>query len=248
MNTAVEIFQFPESGQQVRMVPIDGEPWFVGKDICEQLGIAKPRDAIAQLDEDERASTAVDTPGGRQTMSVVNEPGLFALMLISRSPKVKPFRRWVTHEVLPAIRKTGKYESAPRVMSIAPPPTTLEERAIILKHLAVFSHPDWVTAEAKMLWAQANGTMPEIEPERHTLYVEDYLAERGLTATAARKTAIQFGKQLAAQYRIARGTEPIKGDRDIAGRITKVNTYVEADRPLFDAVWTEFYAKPAVTR
>ncbi|WP_373426951.1 Bro-N domain-containing protein [Microbacterium sp. SORGH_AS_0888] len=88
---------------------VDGEPWFVAKDACDVLGISKYRDAVAQLAADERASTAVDTLGGRQRMAVVNEPGLYALMFISRSPKVRPFQRWVTHEVLPQIRRTGEF-------------------------------------------------------------------------------------------------------------------------------------------
>lgn len=73
------------------------------------IGITKYRDALAQLDPDERVSVAVDTLGGPQTMTAVTESGLFALMMISRSPDVKPFRRWVTHEVLPQIRRTGSY-------------------------------------------------------------------------------------------------------------------------------------------
>lgn len=96
-------------GVEVRTVVLDGQPWFVAKDVCDVLGIAKYRDAFAQLDADERASAPVDTLGGRQLMTIVSEPGVFALMLISRSPKVREFRRWLTHEVLPAIRRTGTY-------------------------------------------------------------------------------------------------------------------------------------------
>lgn len=107
--SAVEVFQFPATGERVRTFVRDGEPWFVAKDACDLLGISKHRDAVAQLDPDERASMAVDTPGGVQQMTVVRESGLYALMLISRSPKVQPFRRWVTGEVLPSIRKTGAY-------------------------------------------------------------------------------------------------------------------------------------------
>lgn len=106
-------FTFPETAQQVRSMLIDGEPWFVGKDACDVVGISKYRDALAQLDDDERVSAVVDTPGGAQRMALVSEPGVYALMLISRSPRVKPFRRWVTHEVIPQIRKTGRYETAP---------------------------------------------------------------------------------------------------------------------------------------
>lgn len=106
----LDVFTYSE--QPVRTIVIDGEPWFVSRDVCAVIGIAKPRDAFAQLDDDERASTAVDTPGGPQNMGIVNEAGVYSLMLISRSPLVKPFKRWLTHEVLPAIRRTGQYGSA----------------------------------------------------------------------------------------------------------------------------------------
>lgn len=108
-SDALACFTFPDTGQPVRTVTIDGQPWFVAKDVCDVIGISKYRDAVAQLDADERVSMAVDTPGGQQAMSVVSEAGVYALMLISRSPDVHPFRRWVTHEVLPSIRKTGTY-------------------------------------------------------------------------------------------------------------------------------------------
>ena len=107
MTTELSQFKFPETSQDIRSFTASGENWFVNGDVCAAIGIKKPRDAFAQLDDDERASMAVDTPGGRQKMAVVNEAGLYALMLISRSEKVKPFRRWVTHEVLPALRRDG---------------------------------------------------------------------------------------------------------------------------------------------
>jgi prophage antirepressor-like protein len=99
-------------GQPVRVIADEhGDPWFVAADVCSVVGISKYRDAVAQMDEDERASMAVDTLGGRQSMTVVNEPGIYTLMLISRSPQVKPFKRWLTTEVLPSIRRTGSYGS-----------------------------------------------------------------------------------------------------------------------------------------
>ncbi|MEU0934299.1 BRO family protein [Embleya sp. NPDC005971] len=123
MSTALTPFAFPETGQPVRMVRIDGAPWFVGKDACDVIGISKYRDAVAQLDEDERVSMAVDTPGGSQRMTAISEPGLFALMLISRSPKVHAFRRWVTHEVLPSIRNSGSYTVPARALPDVTTPT-----------------------------------------------------------------------------------------------------------------------------
>ncbi|SRX93607.1 prophage antirepressor [Alicyclobacillus acidocaldarius subsp. acidocaldarius Tc-4-1] [Mycobacterium shimoidei] len=98
-------------GFDVRHVMTD-EPLWIGRDVCEAVGISKYRDALAQLDGDERVSVVVDTPGGPQRMSAVTEAGLWSLLLISRSPKVRPFKRWLTHEVLPGIRKTGRYDSS----------------------------------------------------------------------------------------------------------------------------------------
>lgn len=111
-RTAAQPFTFPATGQPVRTVMVGDEPWFVVKDACDVIGISKYRDAAAQLDEDERASATVDTLGGPQTVLIVSEPGLYRLMMISRSPKVQAFRRWVTHDVLPAIRHTGSYSVA----------------------------------------------------------------------------------------------------------------------------------------
>lgn len=101
--------------QQVRMLMVDDQPWWVGKDVCAAVGLVAYRDALIQLEGDERVSMSVDTPGGPQVMVCVNEAGLYALMLISRSPKVKPFRRWVTHEVIPAIRAAGSYNAQVRL-------------------------------------------------------------------------------------------------------------------------------------
>lgn len=97
-------------GSPVRHVFTDQLLW-IGRDVCQAIGISKYRDAIAQLDGDERVSVVVDTPGGPQRMSAVTEAGIYSLMFISRSEKVQPFKRWLTHEVLPAIRRTGRYDS-----------------------------------------------------------------------------------------------------------------------------------------
>lgn len=98
-------------GHNVRHVVTD-EPVWIGRDVCEAIGISKYRDALAQLDTDERVSVVVDTPGGPQQMSAVTEAGIYSLMFISRSDKVKPFKRWLTHEVLPALRKNGRYDTS----------------------------------------------------------------------------------------------------------------------------------------
>jgi anti-repressor protein len=94
----------------IRAVNAAGVPWFVAKDVCEALGYSKPRDAVAKhIDDDERASFKVDTLGGAQTMTCVNESGVYSLIIGSQKPEAKKFKRWVTSEVLPSIRKNGGY-------------------------------------------------------------------------------------------------------------------------------------------
>lgn len=112
-NHPINTFTF--EGHEVRVVVKDGEPWWIAADVCAALEIDKHRDALARLDIDERGSVKVDTLGGPQEVGAVSESGLYTLILRSRKPAAHPFRRWVTHEVLPAIRKTGVY-AAPGVV------------------------------------------------------------------------------------------------------------------------------------
>ena len=105
----MQIFQNAEFGP-VRIIGRDGgELRFVARDLCACLGIGNTGDVIAALDDDEKGIDSIDTPGGRQEMSTVSEPGLYSLILRSRKPEAKRFKRWITHEVLPSIRRTGGY-------------------------------------------------------------------------------------------------------------------------------------------
>lgn len=108
MKKSVAVISSPEFGE-IRSAVVDGTPLFVAKDICDALGISKYRDALTRLDEDERASISVDTLGGKQSMIAVNESGLYTLVFQSRKPEAKAFRKWVTGEVLPNIRKHRVY-------------------------------------------------------------------------------------------------------------------------------------------
>lgn len=103
----------------VRILEKDGEPVFVASDVGEVLGILKVRNTIANYDDDEKGACIVGTLGGKQEMIVLTEAGLYRLIMQSRSADAKDFRRWVTHEVLPTIRKTGKYESVNQVDDIS---------------------------------------------------------------------------------------------------------------------------------
>ncbi|MBR1806192.1 MAG: phage antirepressor [Selenomonadaceae bacterium] len=104
----LQIFNNDEFGQ-VRIVEIDGEPWFVAADVCRVLEIGNPSQALTRLDDDEKGIISINTRGGEQPMCVVNESGLYALVLKSRKPDAKRFRKWLTSEVVPSIRKNGIY-------------------------------------------------------------------------------------------------------------------------------------------
>ena len=109
MTSELKVFENPTFGQ-VRTVEIDGEPWFVGKDVAEALGYSNTRDALSKhVDEDDKATVAFHDGSQNRNVTAVNESGLYSLILSSKLPGAKEFKRWVISEVIPSIRKTGGY-------------------------------------------------------------------------------------------------------------------------------------------
>lgn len=106
-NSVSKIFRF--ENQEVRFVGTAEDPWWVAADICAVLEISNNRDAVSRLDDDEKGVVITDTLGGQQELVTINESGLYSLILTSRKPQAKKFKKWITSEVLPAIRKTGSY-------------------------------------------------------------------------------------------------------------------------------------------
>ena len=113
-TTGNNVVPFEFEGAAVRVTDQDGEPWFVLADVCRVLEHTNPSMAASRLDDDEKGVTTVYTPGGDQQAAIINESGLYSLILTSRKPAAKRFKKWVTAEVLPTIRKTGGYSAAPR--------------------------------------------------------------------------------------------------------------------------------------
>ena len=108
MNELQKIFNYQD--QQVRTVVKDGQPWFVAKDVCNVLNHSNHKVAVSRLDEDEVSKVYLtDSLGRNQKTTVVNEAGLYSLILTSNKPEAKQFKRWITHDVIPTIRKTGGY-------------------------------------------------------------------------------------------------------------------------------------------
>lgn len=136
MNGSITQFLF-EGEALVRVVSRDGEPWFVAKDVCGVLGIVwKGSDStgpLSSMDDDEKGVQIVDTLGGAQEMIVVSESGLYALVFRSRKPAAHRFRKWVTGEVLPSIRKTGGYSREPRAQVLPPISDQVQDVALNLR-------------------------------------------------------------------------------------------------------------------
>jgi prophage antirepressor-like protein len=115
----LSIFKFKSN--QVRVILIEGQLWFVAKDVCEVLEVGNPSRALMRLDDDEKGITSSNTLGGGQNLSVISESGFYSLVLSSRKPQARPFKKWVTSQVLPTIHRTGSYSINQQQSSPLPP-------------------------------------------------------------------------------------------------------------------------------
>lgn len=122
MENKLMIFENDAFGK-VRTLNLNGEPWFVAVDVCSVLDLSNPTIAVSRLDEDERAKFNLGRQGDA---TIVNEPGLYTLVLGSRKPEAKAFKRWITHEVIPAIRKHGVYITDEKLKLFAEHPELLD--------------------------------------------------------------------------------------------------------------------------
>ena len=133
----LRVFENSEFGQ-VRTIDQNGEPWFVAADVCRALDVGNPSQALTKLDEDEKMTLTSNEGhsgqrGGAQSFNVVNEPGLYSLVLGSRKPEAKAFKRWITHEVIPAIRKHGAYATPEMVEKMLGDPDVMIRTLTALK-------------------------------------------------------------------------------------------------------------------
>lgn len=156
--TDLQVFNNPDFGE-IRAVEIDGEPWFVGKDMAVALGYSNPRKALADhVDDEDKGVTKCDTPGGEQEMTIINESGVYSLIFSSKLESAKKFKRWVTAEVLPAIRKHGAYV-APQAA-----PATLDAAVLQTFTAAVDTLTGMVQVLAQRMAAQEQGEMKSLPP------------------------------------------------------------------------------------
>lgn len=182
MENKIQVFENPEFGE-VHALTIDGEPWAYANEVATALGYKNPRDAVSRhVDEEDRGVAKRDTLGGNQEVVIINESGLYSLILSSKLPKAKAFKRWVTSEVLPTLRKTGSYSVKPEPPMFEPKRTSVGEIASLLLQIRQIQKAQGTTSRkiaftAQRLCEQFGIELPEdfVEPVKPRCnYVVDY--------------------------------------------------------------------------
>jgi hypothetical protein len=239
----LRVFAF--EGAEVRTTTVDGEPWWVAADICSVLQLQSSR-ALARLDEDEKGVRSTQTPGGPQLLTYVNEPGLYSLVLGSRKPQAKAFKRWITHEVVPQIRRHGRFipdptPPPPKEITSAAGPLPYKEQAevVVLFAKAGVLPESYATATAKIIVARAMGERPELDSSETPLYAATFLADKGHKPKTVSKFQSGFGSRVSNRYFKVHGRRPEKIPGPAGSRIDKVAVYTEDDRPVLEQVYAE---------
>ncbi|WP_373804637.1 phage antirepressor [Jeotgalibaca porci] len=187
----LQAFSFEE--EEVRTLTINDEPYFVGKDITEILGYSNSRKAlIDHVDEEDKGVTKCDTLGGKQDLTIINESGLYSLILKSKLPTAKKFKRWVTSEVLPTIRKHGMYATENTIEQLLSDPDT----AIKLLETIKVEREQRLIAEQRVNELQPKATYYDLILQNKTLLSVTQIAkDYGMSATALNKMLSDFGIQ-----------------------------------------------------
>lgn len=237
--------QFSYQGHPIRVVELDGEPWFVASDLAKLLGYRDADAAVRTLRPHHRGYENVRTPGGVQRMVVVSEAGLNRLLIKSNASNADQVQDWITDDVLPSVRKTGAY------VSPAATPTQLDQlseelearKAVAFLNVLTAARDlvgdDWTRARARSLVAGVVGGEAEIDMTRRPLMVEEYLKEKGLRGDVLKKHRGPFGKIMKALYIAEYGEEPHTRETDVDGHWITACAYSERDRPLMNRAWRQ---------
>lgn len=210
----LKIFESEAFGK-IRVLEKDGEPWFVAADVCRALEHSNNRMALERLDDDEKGVSSIYTPGGPQETSVVNEPGLYALVLGSRKPEAKAFKRWITHEVIPSIRRHGAYMTPKTLEAAIMNPDYLLKVVVALK-----DEKD----KRKALEAANASLTVDLEIARPKAEYFDHLVDRNLL-TGLRETAKELGTKEKVFVRFLLDRKYLY--RDKKGRLLPYAQYVD---------------------
>ena len=235
-DSMLQVFE----GSEIRIVErSDGEFWWVASDVCRAIEIKNVSDSLDRLEDDEKGIATSDTLGGEQDMLCVSEPGLYSLIFTSRKAAAKRFKRWVLHEVLPSIRKTGRYES-PRTE-----PAPLPFRQVAVETTDAIAH-------VQDILGASNPRLAQILID----YAMQDLKLPALPGTADRlsgcveiandlgyrvgKELGQLGKYVASAWRSKFGTDPQRDKRECGGAMRNIAVY-PSNEPIVIAAIKEFY-------
>lgn len=222
-NSNIVPLTFPISGEKVRVVHIDGEPWFVAIDVCRELGFENARRAVRDLEDDYgRTTTVADARGQNRQTYVVNEPGLYQLIFQSRKEQAKKFRKWIFEEVIPALRKTGSYESAEdreaKVLEI------LEASDAAYRKIEVAKFNNQIPGWVAQAFADANGILTEAMGFPAVLTTSGEIDDENGVGT---NKGVRFnnGRQRSAMYKKRHGRLPFKAPTFRRGQFRIVNQF-----------------------
>lgn len=235
---SLSIFSFNEN--QVRVIVINGEPWFVALDVCKVLEISNSRDALTRLDDDEKDDVGISDAMNRiQSMSVISESGLYSLVLTSRKPEAKAFKKWLTSEVIPSIRKVGSYSTAIPVQKL-PPKRDAVDLINASKDL-VFLEGRLPAAMIQLLRDQLGDQLCELSgqttttvlPSARLVGAAQKAEEMGYKVTS--KNRVRLGKFVSAQ-----GLISSKESRLCNGQLRDINVYEDSEE--LELAITRFFA------
>jgi prophage antirepressor-like protein len=258
-----KVVPFDFNGFEVRTLGTWDAPLFVAADVCAALGIVDVSNACKNLDDDEKGAATVRTPGGNQELLAVSESGLYSLILRSRKPQAKNFKKWITSEVIPSIRKTGSYsvtsdyesQPSPRLLQLQEAVREAECVALLAGHMSDTAKRiasvhlelgDIDPRQAQMLIdrtmqrALSDNTLPPANAPRLSGAVE--IAENlGFRVGKEENT---LGKHVAKAWRAAYDSEPQECQREVGGASRGVKAYPSSD-PVVVAAIKDFYSDRA---
>ena len=252
MTTQLIPFTFESSTITVH-IDESGAPWWVLKDLCAALSLSNPSKAASRLKPGETSTLTQSYSGGSTQLLLVNESGLYRLIMRSDKPDAERFQQWVFSEVLPAIRKTGRYE-VPQASTAAPalpPPSQREQLESIELGAQLLEMFGGMTDRDKLLFQDCVRNVMFSDHKLLPQYTGSYgfsVAERVTTLgyRLDRRQQASFypvlGKRLAAEYRLRHGTEPVKETRFVDGANRQVAWYASADAEWVDAIIQSFMA------
>lgn len=231
MKEMAKLFERPDGGQMRVVEGDDGDPWFVAKDVCDGLGIANSRDAMDRLDEDEKGVALIDSPGGVQEFRTITEAGVYRLVFSSRKKVAQDFKRWLAHDVIPSIRKTGVY-----AVPVAHPMMPIDYVDFAERYLAIMDSTGCrdvrdeqaaadIVRNAMTSLRSGPGVMKALPPGNDDEIITVGLVEVELELPLTQAQRIRAGRYAAEEFRRRTGKEPETIQQSINGRPTPVKAY-----------------------